>query len=84
MSILTRDSLGAFLIFAKWILDEVCKDSPAEIHEWCSTELCNNFSYVRNEYRKCLAAKKLAPLVAGTEMNADPEDAMLGPSSPGA
>ena len=88
MYILTRDSLDAFLIFAKRLLDEAYKDSPAEIHEWCGTELCRElcsyFSYDRNEYRrstmeKCQAAKKIALLVADAGMKADPEDAMLGP-----
>ena len=88
VSVVTRDGAEAFWSFAKRLLDEAFRDSPAEIHEWCSSELCKelciHFNYDRNEYRinmmkKCLALRKTAPLVAYAGPKADPADAVLGP-----
>lgn len=88
MSVVTRDSAEAFQTFAKRLLDEAYRDSPAEIQEWCNSdlcrELCMHFSYDRNEYRKTtmmksLALRNIAPVVAYAEPKADPADAELGP-----
>lgn len=88
MAVTTRDSAEAFWTFGKRLLDEAFRDSPAEIHEWCHSELCKelciHFNYERNEYRremmeKCLASRKIAPVVATVGPKADPKDSYIGP-----
>lgn len=88
MPIITKDAEAAFWCFAKKLLDDAYRDSPAELHEWCSStlckELCIHFQYDRNEYRKrsmtkCLAARKLVPMVAYAGPKADPKDTWIGP-----